>query len=127
MRRARAYLFVCQPSLGHPNLGPDSMTLLENEQRRSRRAQRKHNKQHKRKQKRRSALDAPLPFLPREGELHDEQVLSFHQWCALNGFSPRTGRRILASANGPTVTQISDKRIGITVGNNRAWQASRAR
>jgi hypothetical protein len=101
------------------------MSLLESELRRSRRAQRKHHKQHKRKH--RSALDAPLPFLLREGELHDEQVLSFAQCCALNGFSPRTGRRILASSNGPIVTQLSDKRIGITVGNNRAWQASRAR
>jgi hypothetical protein len=103
------------------------MSLLEIEQRRSRRAQRKHEKQHKRKQKRRSALNAPLPFLSRKGELHDEQVLSFMQWCALNGFSPRTGRRLLASGNGPIVTQLSEKRIGITVGNNRRWQESRER
>jgi hypothetical protein len=101
------------------------MTLLETEPRRSRRALRK---QHKRKQPRkRGALQAPLPFFAVEATLQDEQILSFFQWCALNGFSPRTGRRVLASGNGPTITQISDKRIGITVGNNRAWQASRAR
>src|SRR5262249_7101681 len=74
-----------------------------------------------------AALEAPLPFLLREGQLHDEQVLSFAQWCALNGISKRTGRRLLAAGDGPVVTQLSEKRIGITVRNNRAWQASRAR
>jgi hypothetical protein len=102
------------------------MTLREAELARSRRARRSHSKQVHRKRKR-SALDGPLPFLLRQGELHDEQVLSFHQWCALNGFSPRTGRRILASGDGPIVTQLSEKRIGITVGNNRRWQEARAR
>jgi hypothetical protein len=100
------------------------MTLRENELQRS---QRKHHKHVARKNKRRFALAAPLPFLLREGELHDEQVLSFAQWCALSGFSPRTGRRVLTSGSGPVITQLSEKRIGITVGNNRTWQQSRAR
>jgi hypothetical protein len=102
------------------------MSLLESEQHRSRRAQHKHTK-HKRIKRKRSALQAPFPFLPHQGELHADQVLSFHQWCALNGFSPRTGHRLLASGEGPIITQVSDKRIGVTVGNNRSWQASRAR
>ena len=37
----------------------------------------------------------------------------------LNRISERTGRRILASGNGPTVTMLSSRRVGITVGNNR--------
>jgi hypothetical protein len=90
------------------------MTLLENEQRR---------KQHKREQskKRRSALDTPFAIS------HDNQILTFFEWCQLNRFSERTGRRILASGTGPTVTRLSPRRLGISVGNNARWQASRAR
>jgi hypothetical protein len=53
--------------------------------------------------------------------------MSFRDWCALNNFSVSTGRRILAGENGPVVTQLSPRRIGITIGANRTWQASRAR
>jgi hypothetical protein len=58
---------------------------------------------------------------------HDNQVLTFLDWCALNRLSERTGRRILAGPNGPTVVQLSTYRIGITVGANRRWQESRER
>ena len=97
------------------------MTLRENEQ------PRRQPRPPKRKLNRRSALQTPVPFLAAESKLQDEQVLSFRQWCALNGFSLRTGRRILASGNGPTVIQMSDKRIGVTVAANRVWQAARSR
>jgi hypothetical protein len=59
--------------------------------------------------------------------LDDYRVLSFRQWCELNGLSPATGRRILAGANGPVVTQLSERRIGVTIAANRHWQESRAR
>jgi hypothetical protein len=59
--------------------------------------------------------------------LDDDKVLTFAEWCALNGIGKRTGRRILTSACGPVVTQLSERRIGITIGNNRRWQESRAR
>jgi hypothetical protein len=55
------------------------------------------------------------------------QVLTFSEWCKLNHISERTGRRILASRDGPVVTKLSPRRLGITIANNRAWQASRAR
>jgi predicted DNA-binding transcriptional regulator AlpA len=55
------------------------------------------------------------------------RVLSFRQWCELNGFSAATGRRILKAGTGPVIIQLSDRRIGITVGANADWQASRAR
>jgi hypothetical protein len=64
---------------------------------------------------------APLPF----PLVNDAQVLTFAEWCQLNRVGERTGRRILKSGNGPIVTKLSDKRIGITVGNNRLWQESR--
>ena len=59
--------------------------------------------------------------------LEDDRVLTFNEWCALNGIGKRTGRRILTSGCGPVVTQLSERRIGITIGNNRIWQESRAR
>jgi hypothetical protein len=66
------------------------------------------------------------PVADRETELNQFRVLTFAQWCALNGISPATGRRILASGQGPTVTRLSARRIGITIGNNAAWQKARA-
>src|SRR5262245_46733345 len=59
--------------------------------------------------------------------LLNDRCLTFNEWCALNGIGQRTGRRILSSGNGPTVTQLSDKRIGITVRANREWQERRSR
>jgi hypothetical protein len=52
--------------------------------------------------------------------------MTFHDWCALNNFSVSTGRRIIGRGE-VTVTQLSPRRIGITVGANRAWQHSRVR
>jgi hypothetical protein len=58
---------------------------------------------------------------------HDDQVLTFVEWCSLNRIGERTGRRILARPDGPVVTMLSAQRIGITVNNNRAWQQRRTR
>jgi hypothetical protein len=99
------------------------MTLFEDEHRRSQRAQCKHEKQQRRRKRRRakqrrpSSLDQPL------SRLLDSQCLSFFEWCQLDRFSERTGRRVLKSGRGSPVVQ----RIGITVGANRAWQQSRER
>lgn len=60
-------------------------------------------------------------------KLPDDACLTFAEWCALNNLSERGGRRLLASGDGPVVTQITERRIGITVGNNRDWQKARAR
>ena len=57
----------------------------------------------------------------------DDQVLTFLEWCQLNRISERNGRRILAGPDGPTVTLLSARRMGITVRANRAWQQSRER
>ena len=67
------------------------------------------------------ALDAPL------NSLADDQVLGFHEWCQLNRISERTGRRILANPGGPKTVQLSQRRVGITVRANRAWQLARER
>jgi len=57
--------------------------------------------------------------------LSDDQVLTFVEWCALNGISPRTGRRILDGPDPPTITWLSPRRFGVTVGNNRVWRRTR--
>ena len=70
-----------------------------------------------------SALDAPLSLQ------HDSQVLTFFEWCRFNRFSERTGRRILKRPlpDRPAVTHLSAKRIGITIGADRTWKATRTR
>jgi hypothetical protein len=90
------------------------MSLLATEQRRSRRKTR-------RIMPKWSPLNKPF------SATHPDQILSFHDWCRLNCISESTGRRILAGGNGPAVTELAPNRIGITVGNNAAWQASNAR
>lgn len=70
---------------------------------------------------RRRIPDAPL--FPS----HDDQVLTFPEWCQLNRVSARNGRRILASPDGPKVTMLSARRIGITIRANRNWQKSKER
>ena len=39
----------------------------------------------------------------------------------------RTTKRLIKAGKGPKITQISDRRIGVTVANNRKWQAARER
>jgi hypothetical protein len=56
----------------------------------------------------------------------DHRVMTFRQWCALNGFSLATGRRILKSGTGPAIVRLSPRRIGVVVADNRAWLASRS-
>ena len=74
-----------------------------------------------------SPREAERRRIQRQLSLDDDRVLTFNEWCALNGIGQRTGRRIIRSGNGPVVTQLSERRIGITVGNNRRWQTARAR
>jgi predicted DNA-binding transcriptional regulator AlpA len=54
-----------------------------------------------------------------------DRVLSFMQWCEINGFSRSTGQRIIKAGNGPRFIQLSEKRIGLTITENRRWQQSR--
>jgi hypothetical protein len=63
----------------------------------------------------------------RDRALDDDWVMPFSLWCQVNNFSPATGRRLRKAGKGPVFTQISDRRIGVTVRNNRVWQEPRAR
>ncbi len=54
----------------------------------------------------------------------DDRVIPFSQWCALNGFSRDTGRRIVKRGEIACV-QLSMRRRGVTVAENRRWRTSR--
>jgi predicted DNA-binding transcriptional regulator AlpA len=59
--------------------------------------------------------------------LDNQRVLSFKQWCALNGISVPTGRRLLDAGNGPEIIRLSPRRIGVTLAANAAWQEARTK
>ena len=80
---------------------------------------------HRKKVEQRATREAERALIARQYQ-NDNQVLTFRQWCLLNGFSVSTGRRIIERGE-VIVTQLSPRRIGITVGNNRRWLESRPR
>jgi predicted DNA-binding transcriptional regulator AlpA len=57
--------------------------------------------------------------------MDEDRVMSFEEWCLLNGFSRSTGQRLIASGKGPSFIRLSVRRVGVTVGENRRWQMSR--
>jgi hypothetical protein len=56
----------------------------------------------------------------------DDVVLTLSEWFAVNRISPATGRRLIKSGNGPTITYLSERPKGVTVGNNRKWREARS-
>jgi predicted site-specific integrase-resolvase len=63
----------------------------------------------------------------RDRALDDARVMTIGQWCEVNGLSRWTGERLIRAGKGPVITQVSDRKIGVTVANNRRWQKSRER
>jgi hypothetical protein len=63
----------------------------------------------------------------RERAVDGDRILTFREWCLINGFSVATGKRLRKAGRGPVITRISDRRIGIRVADNRAWQQARAK
>jgi predicted DNA-binding transcriptional regulator AlpA len=57
----------------------------------------------------------------------DQRVLSLKEWAKLNGFSLMTGKRLIAAGEGPTVIQLSPRRVGVRMVDNARWQAARLR
>jgi hypothetical protein len=53
---------------------------------------------------------------------HADRVMSFQTWCAVNGFSPATGRRIRKAGLGPKFIRLSERRVGVRESDNREWQ-----
>jgi hypothetical protein len=107
------------------------MTLQEAERRRHQ-SERDHRKRIKRRKK--TEAERAAEQAKREAERariaqyqNPDQVLTFRQWCLLNSLSEASGQRIINSGGGPVVTELGPRRRGITIGNNRQWQAGRAR
>jgi hypothetical protein len=133
-------LFIFAAPLGRiPKFKGWPMTLREAEQRRAR-----HQRKHRKRRKRKITTQRPVERAgrlrgrgrlvgighnlgPPLAPLLDDRVLTFAQWCALNSLGERTGRRILQSGSGPAVVQLSERRIGVTVRENRRWQQARER
>ena len=63
----------------------------------------------------------------RDRAIDDARVLTIPQFAEVCGFSVWTAQRLLKAGRGPKLTQISDRRIGVTLGNLRRWQATRER
>jgi predicted DNA-binding transcriptional regulator AlpA len=57
----------------------------------------------------------------------DSRVIAFRDWCASKNISEPTGRRLIRSGRGPRVVQLSPRRIGITVRDDREWTEARIR
>ena len=55
----------------------------------------------------------------------DDHVLSFTAWCKVNNFSYTTGLRLRKAGKGPRFIRISDRRLGVTLAENRRWRAAR--
>jgi hypothetical protein len=68
-----------------------------------------------------------LIFAASPSALHDDQILSFAEWCRLNGISTRNGRRLLKGPDALEIVRLSPRRIGITIAANRRWQDQRTR
>jgi hypothetical protein len=52
-----------------------------------------------------------------------QRILSFKQWCQLNGISEATGRRLIRAGK-VRVTRLSERRIGIGEDDNADFQAA---
>jgi hypothetical protein len=90
----------------------------------------------KRKKLRKTPAEREAELARRDAELariagytNPDQVLTFEQWRLLNSLSKATGQRILNSGPpvGLIVTELSVRRRGVTIGNNRIWNKSRSR
>src|SRR5262249_62068738 len=49
------------------------------------------------------------------------------EWAQLARISMRTARRLIARGDGPVVTMLSAKRVGVSIGAHKRWLASRER
>jgi predicted DNA-binding transcriptional regulator AlpA len=57
---------------------------------------------------------------------NDDRVLSLAEFAQLAGLSVPTVRRLLRIGDGPTITRLSTRRIGVRIRHGRAWLDARA-
>jgi predicted DNA-binding transcriptional regulator AlpA len=61
------------------------------------------------------------------GALVADRVYSFQHFAAFVGVSVPTLRRLIAKGDGPPITHLSERRVGIRGRHGSAWLDSRAR
>jgi len=57
----------------------------------------------------------------------EQRVLTLREWANLNSLSFGTAKRIFAEGRGPTTVQLSKRRVGVRMIDNRIWQEARLR
>jgi predicted DNA-binding transcriptional regulator AlpA len=72
-------------------------------------------------------LDSNKRQRPLASEYRSRRILTLQQWAELNSLSYFTAKRLIAKGDGPKVTQLSQRRIGIREDHNDEWQAARVR
>jgi hypothetical protein len=60
-------------------------------------------------------------------EWADDEIRPFPAWCDAADISPATGRRLKAAGEGPIITHLSARRIGVQGRHHRQWLDQRAR
>ena len=55
------------------------------------------------------------------------RVLTVKEFAALNSISAGTAKRLFADGVGPQTIQLSKRRVGVRVIDNRRWQEARVR
>jgi predicted DNA-binding transcriptional regulator AlpA len=70
---------------------------------------------------------SPVTLKQQPPALTPDRVLTLDQFCELNGIGRNTGKRLIATGNGPAIVQLSPRRMGIRESDAAAWQAARIR
>jgi predicted DNA-binding transcriptional regulator AlpA len=69
----------------------------------------------------------PSLNLPAGDAVHRPSFMTIRAWCRMCGISEITGHRLLKKGQGPRVTQLSTRRLGIRSDHLREWLDARVR
>ena len=64
-----------------------------------------------------------LEHSPVRQKRRSQRILTFKQWCQLNGISESTGRRLIRAGK-VKITRLSERRIGVSESDNADYQAA---
>ncbi len=68
----------------------------------------------------------PIPVSPYPVGLADDRVLTLSEFAEIAGISLMTLRRRIAADDGPIITKLSERRLGIRLRHARDWLDARA-
>jgi predicted DNA-binding transcriptional regulator AlpA len=72
-------------------------------------------------------MTIPEQISPPHLDAYSDRVMTFPEFCKVAGFSIATLRRLIHAGEGPPVTHLSTRRLGIRVRNGLGWLDSRTR